>query len=184
MKRVWSEPRQREGEPGERDDGSGPEDEHPLDQVGALARHFGPHLGQALLQPGLEPRKVEIGDLPNLRAVHSSGFLPPGKQVIRRLFAEDIMEPLDQPCGYRHAANLKLCSACPASNFTSARSDCRGGSRRPLRGPPSRPPGAVARPRPAWPPRCAARWPRESPPPGGAAPATVPGRPARSTCPE
>src|SRR5688572_6419892 len=131
MKRVWSEPRQREGEPGERDDGSGPEDEHPLDQVGALARHFGPHLGQALLQPGLEPRKVKIGDLPDLRAVHSSGFLPPGKQVVRRLFAEDIMKPLDQPCGYRHAANLKLRSALPASNSSTARPDsCAEGWRR------------------------------------------------------
>jgi hypothetical protein len=52
--------------------GSGPEDEHPLDQV---------------------------GDLPDLPAVHSGRFLPPGKQVVRRLFAEDITEPLDRRTG-------------------------------------------------------------------------------------
>jgi hypothetical protein len=45
--------------------GSGPEDEHPLDQV---------------------------GDLPDLPAVHSGRFLPPSKEVVRRLFAEDITE--------------------------------------------------------------------------------------------
>jgi hypothetical protein len=47
----------------------------------------------------------------------------PAQKMNIHLIAEDIMEPLDQPCGDRHAANLKLRSALPASNSSTAGPD-------------------------------------------------------------
>jgi len=125
------EPGQYDHQPGKGDHCAGPEDEHPLDEIGALAGHLRPDRSQAylhfsadfrqaLLQTGLEARKILIRNLTDGGPIHGSRLIPPGEQIVGGFVSEGFMEPLEQSRGNRQAPNLKLRSDGPASKERQA----------------------------------------------------------------
>src|SRR5262249_4914146 len=97
---------QRENQSGEWKYSPGPEDEHPLDEIGPLVGHlgtkFGAGAGQLLLKLAAEPLEVEFRNFPDFASVHSGRLIPPAKQVIGGLIAQGFLESVKQARGYRH----------------------------------------------------------------------------------
>src|SRR6266566_2918255 len=97
-----------------------PENEHPLDEIGAegvqpcveptnFLSYVGLYLRDALLQFRIEPGEVDLVQLPQLEPVRGVHLVEPVDELVRDLVSKGIVEPARQP--RRDRQSTLLCVA-------------------------------------------------------------------------